>query len=565
MEHTKTNIKKLNGIHYTPKNLAQFVSNQIINHYSISEDRIRVLDPAVGDGALLLPMIKQFNFPNIKVEVYGFDINESALEKAKENFNDNSSSISLQLAKENFVELIKYPDKRNIVSGVDKYGKFDIIISNPPYVRTQHIGAQDSQLLSKQFNLQGRIDLYYVFIVGISRFLRPGGVTGIIVSNRFMTTKSGGHIRSYINNYFDIIHVWDLGDTRLFEAAVLPAILLLKRKGKSEVERKPKFTSIYTTNDINCDFKCSDIIDTLSLQGKVKVKDGRIFEVKQGFLSQGFNSSDVWRISTNSSESWLKTVNENKALTFRDVGKIRVGVKTTADTVFIRTDWFNMPEEERPELLYKLVTHHIARAYKSHDPQRMILYTHKSIGGKKVAINLEDYPRSARYLEKHRSILESREYVLKSGRNWYEIWVPQNPQDWCKPKLIFRDIAHKPVCWIDLNGYIVNGDCYWLTCEKAENVNLLWLALAVGNSSFITEFYDNCFNNKLYSHRRRFMTQYIEKFPLPNPNTSIGKKIVLLAKEVYQLKPEKDTEQIEKEIDNLVWEAFGLPIKEVGR
>ena len=38
------------------------------------------------------------------------------------------------------------------------------------------------------------------------------------------------------------------------------------------------------------------------------------------------------------------------------------------------------------------------------------------------------------------------------------IWVPQNPEAWAGPKLIFPDIAEKPTFCMDLGGAVVNGD-----------------------------------------------------------------------------------------------------------
>jgi adenine-specific DNA-methyltransferase len=111
----------------------------------------------------------------------------------------------------------------------------------------------------------------------------------------------------------------------------------------------------------------------------------------------------------------------------------------------------------------------------------------------------------------------------------------------------------------------LNGDCYWLTCRNATQSDLLWLALAVGNSKFIEAFYDHQFKNKLYAGRRRFMTQYVEKFPLPDPNSHLGKAIIEAAKRVYALIPSSEADDLEKELDRLVWQAFGLAVEEVGR
>jgi len=40
------------------------------------------------------------------------------------------------------------------------------------------------------------------------------------------------------------------------------------------------------------------------------------------------------------------------------------------------------------------------------------------------------------------------------------------------------------------------------------------------------------FNNKLYSGKRRFMAQYVENFPIPNPSTPKAKEVIKLMKKM---------------------------------
>jgi len=217
-----------------------------------------------------------------------------------------------------------------------------------------------------------------------------------------------------------------------------------------------------------------------------------------------------------------------------------------------------MSAADRPELLKPLTTHHIARRFKSltSDRPSQILYPHEVVQGRRRAVDLARYPRSQAYLEAHRPALEGRRYVIEAGREWYEIWVPQDPDAWDQPKLVFRDIAEEPTFWIDLDGSVVNGDCYWLVSQNPAQTDLLWLAAAVGNSTFIERFYDLRFHNKLYAGRRRFITQYVEKFPLPDPHSPIGTSIIAKAKRIYDSTPSPEAEQLLSELDAMVWEAL---------
>jgi len=554
--------EKAGGATYTPKILADFVAQQIVETAGrLPTDRpLRILDPAIGHGELLVSLLEHLtDQPGLNIEVYGFETDPEALDTATERLKQEFPGVPLHFEPDNFLEFVLEHFGAGGHGSLFRHAvpeAYDLIIANPPYVRTQIMGAAQAQLLAEQFGLAGRVDLYYAFILGMSQVLKPQGIAGIIVSNRFMTTRSGASVRQALFDRFNIRHAWDLGDTKLFEAAVLPAILLVEGKKGHKLET-PAFTSIYQTTDPATE-TATDPIAALDREGVIEIDDGRHFHVQHGKLNTNGTPDGVWRIATDAVDTWLATVEAHSWGTFRDIGKIRVGVKTCADKIFIRKDWQDMPEADRFELLKPLTTHHIARRFKAVIPDRpsQILYPHEVVQGRRRAVDLARYPRSQVYLDAHRHALEGRKYVIEAGREWYEIWVPQAPDAWDQPKLVFRDIAEEPTFWIDLDGSVVNGDCYWLISQNPAQTDLLWLAAAVGNSTFIERFYDLRFHNKLYAGRRRFITQYVEKFPLPDPHSPLGKAIIAKAKRVYECVPSPEAEQLQKELDVMVWEAL---------
>jgi hypothetical protein len=260
-----------------------------------------------------------------------------------------------------------------------------------------------------------------------------------------------------------------LGDTRLFEAAVLPAVLLLEGRGR-QADRPAAFSSIYVTNETPT-ATANGPLDALETEGVTRLPDGRCFRVQHGRLETGGTREGVWRIASEAADAWLETVAAHTWGTFAEVGKIRVGVKTCADTVFIRSDWDDLPELERPELLRTLTTHHVARRFRAawSEPRRQILYPHATTNGRRHEVDLAHYPRARAYLERHRKALEGRTYVLEAGRQWYEIWVPQDPDAWEQPKLVFRDITERPTFWIDEQQTVVNGAIVGAVCSLSSS------------------------------------------------------------------------------------------------
>ncbi|MEX1095649.1 MAG: N-6 DNA methylase [Planctomycetales bacterium] len=567
--YDRVSAVKAGGATYTPKELADFVAARIVESAKLPARGgiVRILDPAVGQGELLVSLLQRLP-AQCRVEVHGFDTDERALEQCGNRLRQGFPDVQLRLTSGNFLDSILDEQALAVPGGLfpeDAANGYDLIIANPPYVRTQILGAAQARGIAERFGLTGRVDLSHAFIVGMSAVLRPGGTAGIIVSNRFMTTKTGASVRRAIRERLHLRHVWDLGDTKLFDAAVLPAVLLAEGRN-GQAREQPHFTSIYESAEPTQHIAAS-IAEGLGRSGVVEVPGGRRFRVRHGTLDASGGHSGIWRIATADGDEWLATVAAHTWRTFREIGKVRVGVKTCADKVFIRSDWDTMPEGDRPELLRPLATHHIARRFRADASkgQRRILYPHECRHGKRRAVDLAAYPASRKYLQRHRRTLESRSYVIDAGREWYEIWVPQDPESWAKPKLVFRDISEQPCFWLDQEGSIVNGDCYWLCCDSPEDEELLWVALAVGNSEFIEAFYDHRFHNKLYSGQRRFITQYVEQFPLPDPKTAIGRRIAELAQAMYGAADARPDDALIRDLDRLVWQAFGLQLEEVAR
>lgn len=565
--YSSEDAQKTSGATYTPQGFANFVSRQMLQVADLSAlPRIRVLDPAVGDGALLDALIKSMP-PEVlsRVEVCGFDTDPNAVRLASERLAKSFPTLKIRIEQKDFIELILPLLNDGGLFPKERMEPFDLVIANPPYVRTQILGASHAQELASKFGLTGRVDLYYPFLLGISLVLADGGVTGVITSNRFMTTKSGQAVRRALLSQFQVLHAWDLGDTKLFDAAVLPAVLLAK---KSRFEQRADvseiaFTSIYETKD-KAQEAAVDPLSALDFSDDtvVALADGRRFRVRHGNLENGGEPEGLWRLATGASDTWLATVEANTWQAFRRIGKIRVGVKSTADKVFIRHDWADLPGG-RPELLRNLITRHCARRFRAAIPSQAkyikeILYPHEVVNGVRSVVDLNLYPKAKDYLEGNRHTLEARTYVIEAGRKWFELWVPQDPAAWPRPKLVFPDISDKPIFWIDTDGGVVNGECYWLSCEREDEEDLLWLALAVANSTFIEKFYDHKFNNKLYAGRRRFITQYVEQFPLPNPARKVTKDIIALVKRIHAATPSEEADLMASELDELVWQVFGL-------
>lgn len=550
---TKHDLTKQHGVHYTPDDLASFLADVTIAATGRFPVEIRVLDPACGDGGLLKAIVEAA--PEAirgRMILDGYETDPEAIRIATENLGGiGVSEINLYnrdfLAEEDLFKL------EGGLFAAQTSPQYDIVIANPPYVRTQVMGAKVAKALALRFGLTGRVDLYHAFAKCMADVLKPGGILGLLTSNRFLTIKSGASLRKLFVADFDLEAIYDLGDTKLFVAAVLP-VILVGRKGHTG-KNNCSFYRIYEhrnggngpTN------KSASTLQALrdDLAGVIETPKGT-FCIEIGKLATG---ADSWSLASVQSDAWLNTISKHQAHIFGDLGKVRVGIKTTADEVFIRSEWDTLPKEQQPErqLLRPLLTHHVSDRWKAQAVEKHVLYPHASNNGKRFPVDLKKFPKGAAYLESHRERLTRRTYVIEGGREWYEIWVPHNPEDWDKPKIAYPDISEHPRFFFEDSGAIINGDCYWITLFDGVDQDWLLLMLAVANSTFITKFYDTLFHNKLYAGRRRFMTQYVSKFPLPDL-----KKSSVIVQEMRAVLTSGITDEAERKLNALVWHGFGL-------
>lgn len=558
---------KNTGATFTPKGLADYLTGRILS-YVVDKKTITVLDPACGDGELLLSMGEQLTKRAIDFTLNGYDLNEEYLSLAKERsycFGKQKTN----LIKGDFLEAVDINQNQLTLNffgtNENKLNESaDIVIANPPYVRTQILGAEQAQLLAQKFDLKGRVDLYYPFLIAMTASLKIGGIIGVITSNRYLSTKSGESVRKFLNENYEILEIVDLGDTKLFDAAVLPAIFIGRKKANIEqTSIAAKFIKIYEElNGYEGELKLSasiyDILNT-SHSGYFTVNSKK-YKKTDGILLCRTSKGYSWELLSDSESLWVNTIDNNAYCLVGDLFKVRVGIKTTADKVFISDEWHKLGAEKPEESLLKnlISQENIDRWGTTAKATLQILYPHYNKDGNKTTIDLEQFPKAKKYFEKFESKLKERKYLIDAGRKWYEIWVPHNPGFWNLPKLVFPDISLSPRFYFDEGGKLVNGNCYWIVAEKKESVEKLLLIQGISNSKLMTKYHDLVFNNKLYSGRRRYFTQYVEKYPLPKFDSLVAKSIIKIVK---NLNDENNAEKIfllEEQLEIKVAEAFGV-------
>ncbi|MEU4811958.1 N-6 DNA methylase [Nocardia fluminea] len=574
--------RKRHGRHYTPPELARFLARRALR-YVPRAGVLRVLDPACGDGELLLAVHREIasSAPDMAVHLTGYDLDRRAVAETAE----RAAALGVEIEGRGGDFLAAAAHLAD--------GSFDLIISNPPYVRTQQLGGETAQLLSKQFGLRGRIDLTHPFVAVAPRLLAAGGVLGLLCANRFLTTRAGANLRRILTDELTPVELYDLGDTKLFAAAVLPAITVaLRATGPPGC----RYVSVYEEQGVEPDC-VTELFDALAGEVACRVgAGGRVFAVEVGVLATGDavvrkpledvrspqpaptvtalptasepvdggirsdrHGDAAWRMSRPSVDHWLGRIADRTWRSFGEAARIRVGIKTTADRVFISDRWDQLDPTPEPELLRELITHHDLQPWRVAMARgTKVLYPYDLLQPRRTPIDLAEFPCAAAYLRSHERALSGRRYVLDGGRKWFEIWVPQRPHLWGAPKLVFPDISERPRFALDRSGAVVNGDCYWISLTdlgagRAAD-DLAYLLMGVANSALGLRFYDAVCGNRLYSGRRRWITQYVARLPVPDPGCPAAGEIVRRVRALL----EDGVPVADSGIDEVVAEAFGV-------
>lgn len=393
----------------------------------------------------------------------------------------------------------------------------------------------------------------------MTKNLKEGGIICAITSNKYLTTKGGADTRKWLNENYKIFEILDLGDTKPFPAAVLPAIFI-GQKIKNASNTSVPFTRVYETNiSSNSARVVSSYSDLLSAKPGIISFNKHKYESIKGILDAAQNPKEVWHMATYEDNEWAKKIEENSQCKFEDKFTVHVGIKTTADKVFIKKDWSDLPIKERPEsaVLHNLISSKtITKWIQSNNNLLQILYTNKVENGKRTVIDFTQYPKAWNYLLKNKEQLAKRTYLKRANREWYEIWVPQRPDVMRKNKVVFPDISQRANFMYDNKGLFVDGNCYWITVKSNVSEDYLLLATAVANSSVMEKYHAIKFQNVLYSGRRRYITQYVKKYLLPDIANEYSQKIIRLMK--IMIEENKYDEFFEERVNNYVKKAFNL-------
>jgi len=190
--------------------------------------KVRFLDPAIGTGSFYSAL--QTVFPSAMIEVAaGVELDEGFAKEAKNLWTDTG----LQITQADFTALL--PPKE----------KFNLVLTNPPYVRHHHLGKIDKVRLKElvsdlvDVNLSGLAGLYCHFLLLCDAWLEDDALSFWLIPSEFMDVNYGTAVKDYLLRNVSLvqIHRFCPSDVQFADALVSSAVVVFKKSKPREDHR----------------------------------------------------------------------------------------------------------------------------------------------------------------------------------------------------------------------------------------------------------------------------------------------------------------------------------------
>ncbi|OOQ02499.1 restriction endonuclease [Helicobacter pylori] len=441
---------------------------------------------------------------------------------------------------------------------------FDCIIGNPPYIRQEHI-KDLKPLLQKQYQdfYNSTADIYTYFFALSYHLLKEKGFNAFITSNKYARAKYGAKLRELLLKKTTIVSYMELNALKVFESAAVDTSIMSFIKQTPPKESDFKYYEP-TPNDKD------DLKNTPSLL------------MKQNALStESF-------IFANATLLDLMDKIESVGTPLKDWGiQINYGIKTGANEAFIiptekrdailkncddlQKDEKGMSERERTiELIKPILRGKDIKRYSYEWAHLWVINTHNgytsTTKSKIPPIDIEKYPAIKAHLDAHYDAIVTRS---DQGDTPYHLRNCAYLEDFEKEKIVYGEIVQEPRFYLDngeceLGGFYAEATSFILTGEH------LRYLLGMLHSKLITFAFKTFYaGGGLGESGYRYKKAFIERLPIPKittKNQELADKITDGADKILQAKvkdPKANTQELEKEIDALVYQLYNLTDEEI--
>ncbi|BAM98798.1 putative type II DNA modification enzyme [Helicobacter pylori OK310] len=434
---------------------------------------------------------------------------------------------------------------------------FDCIIGNPPYIRQEQI-REIKPLLEKQYQdfYNSSADIYTYFFALSYHLLKDKGFNAFITSNKYARAKYGAQLRELLLKKTTIVSYMELNALKVFESAAVDTSIM------SFIKQEPPKES---------DFKYYEPTP----DDKNDLKSARSLPMRQNALStESFIFADATLLD-------LRDKMESVGAPLKDQDiQIYRGILTGANEAFIittekREEILNacktQEERKRTETLIKpILRGKDIKRYSYEWASLWVINTHNgytsNLKFKIPPIDIEKYPALKSHLDSHWDTIATRS---DQGDTPYHLRNCAYLENFEKEKIVYGEIVQEPRFYLD------NGECE-LEYFYAEATSFILTGehlrylLGMLHSKLITFAFKTFYaGGGLGESGYRYKKAFIERLPIPKitpQNQELVREITDCTKAILEAKekdPKANTQELEKEIDALVYQLYNLTDEEI--
>ncbi len=409
-------------------------------------------------------------------------------------------------------------------------GGFDIVIGNPPYVRSELLDqAYKERLVSCYASIgNGTADLYvYFFGRGLS-ILKGNGVLIFISGNKYLKTLYGIGLRKILCS-FNTRMIIDFFELPVFEASTDTAISIIQNnKGDCSTQYYPVKT-----------------LEFLNLK-----------ELTSGSYLNVIKDETEWKFVDVIEERLLEKVCEN-AVTLKEFtgDKIYYGIKTAFNKAFI-LDYYvakKLLKSESKAIVKKYARSKDIRKWGLLDNNKYFLATGFDLDVK------SKYPSAYSFLSQYERELKLRQ---DKGKYWWNLRACAYYPDFEKTKIIYMHTAKDHEFMIDEEGRYINNSCYMIVSDS----KYLFCFLNSKLFKWFKKIKFVAYGDAEGSGRVKLDYNKMVTVPIKKASKSDQIQFEILVDKILSVKranPTADTSTLESQIDQLVYQLYGLTEEEI--
>ena len=412
---------------------------------------------------------------------------------------------------------------------------FDIVIGNPPYIQLQrNQGALGKKYRPAGYNTFASTgDIYTLFYEKGCQLLKPNqGVLTYITSNSWMKAKYGEKLRKHLAGHHTPLALLEMGKD-IFDAVVDTNILLLRQGGPSN-----PFPAV----DQDTQSQTEEFPPPREQWGQV--------------MPEG---AAPWRILSQVEARILDKM-RTKGTPLNQWGlRIYRGVTTGYNAAFIidqaTRDTLVAEDPRSAEILKPILRGRDLRPYQANWANLYLIATHNGYDGI-PAVDINDYQAIKHHLNGFYHRLTKR---YDKGRTPYNLRNCAYHAEFKEPKLFWTDLAPEGrFAYWDSEMYCINT-AFFMTGPSLKYVQ------AVLNSTLMTWLmHKTALTTGMGAIR--WIVFVVEGLPAPKATPAQQGPLVKIVNEILAAKsadPSADTSHLETEIDQMVYDLYGLTSEEV--